>query len=275
VSAGLFSKRNYKTVQSIQLSLPALVTEGESTATGNEYIDGVPNPYSSLTFRPSTYYASRHGLYDTCINKGPLATRGWVYQERLLAPRVLNFSKQLAWECSKELLCESVPDRVPAEYIWNYHNAKRAGNLDNWMDIVQQYTKLQLTFQSDRLIAISGIAQQRQETHGDVYLAGLWRKDLVQQLLWRPKSLTGQRLGISNSVMGRDYVAPSWSWASFNGPVWYDDNVERAVQYPLDILHTEVTLESPNAFVNVVRGKSAFVLDILYPLSRQLYRKVS
>jgi Heterokaryon incompatibility protein (HET) len=37
----------------------------------------------------------------------PLLTRGWTYQERLLAPRVLHFcEKELVWECLEDSFCE-------------------------------------------------------------------------------------------------------------------------------------------------------------------------
>ena len=37
----------------------------------------------------------------------PLLTRGWVFRERLLARRVLNFaSKELVWECKKMAVCQ-------------------------------------------------------------------------------------------------------------------------------------------------------------------------
>ncbi|KAF8860244.1 HET-domain-containing protein [Acephala macrosclerotiorum] len=37
----------------------------------------------------------------------PLLTRGWTYQERLLAPRVLHFcEKELVWECLEDICCE-------------------------------------------------------------------------------------------------------------------------------------------------------------------------
>ncbi|KAF4943560.1 hypothetical protein FGADI_13318 [Fusarium gaditjirri] len=44
----------------------------------------------------------------SCLLKEfPLLTRGWVYQERLLAPRVLHFCQsELVWECLKETTCE-------------------------------------------------------------------------------------------------------------------------------------------------------------------------
>ena len=36
-----------------------------------------------------------------------LLTRGWVFQERILSPRILHFcEKEMAWECKSETLCE-------------------------------------------------------------------------------------------------------------------------------------------------------------------------
>lgn len=41
------------------------------------------------------------------ISLFPLLTRGWVYQERLLASRVLHFGlKELLWDCNKMSTCE-------------------------------------------------------------------------------------------------------------------------------------------------------------------------
>lgn len=37
----------------------------------------------------------------------PLLTRGWVFQERILSPRVLHFSsREMIWECRQEVACE-------------------------------------------------------------------------------------------------------------------------------------------------------------------------
>jgi hypothetical protein len=37
----------------------------------------------------------------------PLLKRAWVFQERLLAPRYLNFSQsELVWECANGTVCE-------------------------------------------------------------------------------------------------------------------------------------------------------------------------
>lgn len=40
-------------------------------------------------------------------SESPLLSRGWVFQERVLSPRVLHFCKQeLVWECGQESSCE-------------------------------------------------------------------------------------------------------------------------------------------------------------------------
>jgi Heterokaryon incompatibility protein (HET) len=85
-----------------------------------------------------------------------------------------------------------------------------------WRDVVQNFSGCALTFSSDKLIAIAGLAQEAAEAMQCDYLTGLWRDDLEHQLLWRvtdarPKpKLTGCR-------------GPSWSWASIDGPVTLSD----------------------------------------------------
>jgi hypothetical protein len=48
------------------------------------------------------------------VANAPLYTRGWVFQERLLAPRVLNFTRnQLFWECNDLHASKSWPAGLP------------------------------------------------------------------------------------------------------------------------------------------------------------------
>jgi hypothetical protein len=85
-----------------------------------------------------------------------------------------------------------------------------------WNGIGRAYTKCLLTKGQDRLVAISAIAKQFQPLFEDEYIAGLWKRHLAQHLLWYvfyPRTLN---LPTTNS---EDYIAPSWSWTSVNGPV--------------------------------------------------------
>lgn len=63
-----------------------------------------------------------------------------------------------------------------------------------------------LTVSSDKLVAISGISRRFAETFWTTCLAGLWKEDLLSQLVW-------------TSISGKpkpDYCAPSWSWTSID-----------------------------------------------------------
>ncbi|KAM3082277.1 hypothetical protein ACMFMG_004722 [Clarireedia jacksonii] len=132
------------------------------------------------------------------ISDTPLAKRAWTLQERLLAPRSIHFMRSgLAWECKTGTATSISPQLVEREFRMNWH------------EIVNLYTKAQLTRESDKLVAISGIARVLQDQHTGGYLAGLWRNGIETQLPWR----------CVNFQMPAAYHAPSWSWASVIGEV--------------------------------------------------------
>src|SRR5437764_2661962 len=57
-----------------------------------------------------------------------------------------------------------------------------------WYLMVSEYVERQLTFESDRLIALSGVAQKFGILFGgrDEYITGFWKNDLCHGLCWRP-----------------------------------------------------------------------------------------
>jgi len=69
-----------------------------------------------------------------------------------------------------------------------------------------------LTFETDRLIALSGLASKVHKRAQCDYLAGLWSTHLPLNLLWY--------LMVPMTTRSKIYVAPSWSWASVNGHIW-------------------------------------------------------
>lgn len=72
----------------------------------------------------------------------------------------------------------------------------------------------QLTKPEDKLVALSGIARLILEKVGTDYLAGLWRDELSDGLLWRVENC--QQANLSPSTRPSVYRAPSWSWASID-----------------------------------------------------------
>ena len=83
-----------------------------------------------------------------------------------------------------------------------------------WEDAVSDYSHRTLSFETDRLPAISAAASIVAKATGDRYLAGLWRDKLVAGLSWilRPSSGSG---------LYQEYIAPTWSWASIPAGVFY------------------------------------------------------
>ena len=61
-----------------------------------------------LDVRRALFHEIKVALLDNTFDEDhPLMSRGWMYQERLLSPRVLHFgATELVWECREATLCE-------------------------------------------------------------------------------------------------------------------------------------------------------------------------
>lgn len=156
----------------------------------------------------------------------PISKRGWTFQERLLSPRLLMYGDQgLSLECQTgEQRNGGWPARWVAMYDWRPENPifTKIDRLNEpeverfrcaWGHMVSEYAARSLTFSEDRLTAISGVAEEfRRVFQGDEYLAGMWKSWLATGLLW----------SVSDSNVRprpKQYLAPSWSWASVDGPI--------------------------------------------------------
>jgi len=95
---------------------------------------------------------------------------------------------------------------------------------ENWHRIVEQYSAMQLTQQTDRLPALSGLAARTSILLGD-YFAGLWSRSIVSDLMWRVDILDDT----TNSDGNGEYIGPSWSWTSISGPVRYWTDAENII----------------------------------------------
>jgi hypothetical protein len=83
-----------------------------------------------------------------------------------------------------------------------------------WHKIVEDYSTTGLSFEADRLPAIGGIASLVSPLIGVEYVAGLWKDNLLQDLMWT--CIPGEW-----SRRAESWRAPTWSWASVNGTVQY------------------------------------------------------
>lgn len=189
---------------------------------------------AKFVFHNETYLCIRKEFWERELANAPLNQRGWVVQERMLSPRTLQFGKnQIFWQCREVEACETLPKEIPQDFIYfgdrDGDGFKRwmqpdsgarsiaLGPYDPWGHVVEVYTRTLLTKSQDKLIAISGIARKMSLTLDDVYLAGLWRNNLINGLLWKVNM--GEQIDGSPSRRTTVYRAPTWSWASIDGMV--------------------------------------------------------
>ncbi|PWY79522.1 hypothetical protein BO94DRAFT_567834 [Aspergillus sclerotioniger CBS 115572] len=99
-----------------------------------------------------------------------------------------------------------------------------------WRDLVMDYTYRTLSKKHDRLRALSGLARmvwtnlRHEDETSELYLAGLWRKELLFDLCWQVRPLDEVAEPPETGVESPEeagYHIPSWSWASVERPVTY------------------------------------------------------
>lgn len=191
-----------------------------------------------------------HGLVRGRTKADPLSCRAWAYQERLLSRRILHFnSQELVWECKTAQTCECGQLEGTEKNIFEnlLSNRAQTWNENSWRMLVSNYTRLELTYNADRLPALSGIASQIfQESD---YLAGLSREFLLSDFGWFIHR-------DASHPVSRQLGAPSWSWASVNAPVtWNTDgsieNIHSSISSNLKIVKASIKAEGRNPFGQV------------------------
>src|ERR1700712_2971096 len=102
-------------------------------------------------------------------------------------------------------------------------------HFQSWKNLVQTYSTCQLTYQKDRLPALSGTAQKMMQAGAYNYIAGLWKESLADGLVWHRTGTTDSLLASSGSRPA-DYLGPTFSWASVTGEVtWRARGEEQTV----------------------------------------------
>ncbi|KAL2131291.1 hypothetical protein VTI74DRAFT_5297 [Chaetomium olivicolor] len=181
------------------------------------------------------------------LTEEPVSSRAWCLQERYLPVRALQYgTHQAFWECGSVRASED-GDAVAQEGDHLDHICRTANipgsvfsrperdpptelehkvNWVGWYRMIENYTTRTITKHTDRLPALSGLAQAVVRKAGGEYMAGLWKSGLLEGLLWC-RARSGQIL-----YHTPEYVAPTWSWASLAGPVqfpvysWYTNRAQ-------------------------------------------------
>ncbi|KAH6639638.1 heterokaryon incompatibility protein-domain-containing protein [Boeremia exigua] len=184
--------------------------------------------------------------WESLLKNSPLQNRGWCLQERELSPRVLHWTvEQVLWECRTLTMSEhsSARQQIIRQRWASFRAFDNIGTVANsellglWHRTVEEYTKRELSITQDRFPALGGMARVVNERLESEYLAGLWDTNIIRDLLWY--------IGDSWNTVSRRfdaYIAPSWSWASLSGPVWFLPVLDKSRLGPVTITHHHIAL---------------------------------
>ncbi|KAH7126518.1 heterokaryon incompatibility protein-domain-containing protein [Dactylonectria estremocensis] len=153
------------------------------------------------------------------VANSPLSSRAWTWQENVLSTRIAHFTKtEIIWECRSQQAFENGA-RLQCAVGLAYRFARAGDDLEYyWKVLVMEYSKRELTYESDRLPAISSVAAHFSKSIPGRYLAGVWEHWLFSDMVWKAS------WGFENTMplTPKDSSEmPSWSWGSVTGQVHF------------------------------------------------------
>ncbi|KAH7265795.1 heterokaryon incompatibility protein-domain-containing protein [Fusarium solani] len=171
------------------------------------------------------------------IEYSPLLQRVWATQERYLSTRILHFTPHcVLWECHRLRATEADPSGLHTEKVmrvWGrdhkfistlrYIQGDDSNIQASWRSFIEGYAGTLFSYPSDRLSALSGIAESMKHRIGENYIAGLWENSIPQDLCWmvtEPFSQSFQKV----------HTLPSWSWATVGKRVTFLPLIDSEIQ---------------------------------------------
>lgn len=208
--------------------------------------------------------------------------RGWVFQEKVLSPRLLYFgARMIHFQRDGYIISENgfsthgdffdlkfdTRRNCTTNLLHQLQVIKNQGSFitDFWYRLVTVINPSNFTDRRDTLPAITGIARRVHEFTKHRYLAGLWEEDLCCGLLWSPawtdEPLKSQFRPTSlrqllKLIKKADLIAPSWSWASRRCLLEYEITnqnvltcrVRRHLRADFKILQSRVRVDGVNTY---------------------------
>lgn len=232
-------------------------------------------PFRCSGSRDGTVSVGHTAYYERF--KDPWNSRAWTLEEQILSPRVLLYSYDgLRWLCKTRRLEDlDSPDSLLLSLEPSFESAEDS-ETDNsaalrkrWCDILTEYSQRELTHAKDKLIAFAAIAEAFQRMWGGEYLAGVWTRSLLEDLLCHRDTTSESQSSLQLKPRPEKYRAPSRSWAAIDGHVFGpdDDDCERQA-FQLHILECSVRLKSDMLPFGPVTGGHLRAEGIL----REVYR---
>jgi Heterokaryon incompatibility protein (HET) len=192
------------------------------------------NVHSSLAVEFKARKSIGTGMHssNSPTSKDLLDHRGWVLQEKELACRWVSYSaSEIQWTCKTLQFCECCAKPSSSRRFISGSNVALEELHYIWHLVVQDYTSRNLTKQDDKLSALMGLAKKFNQLTNEMYIFGLWKETLIDDLVWKRDLAT-------NFYPPSMYLAPTFSWASILDGASYQP--ARSLYKGIRTYHTEV-----------------------------------
>jgi Heterokaryon incompatibility protein (HET) len=251
-----------------------VVASSENASQGFLHPRQKPKEAYMIPFRPSESQFGTMSLdeldameYDESLE--PINKRAWTLQESMLAHRYLIYSSHtLQWRCKADVRnlgnslhfvshSEETIQSSHSLYLLNKPASDPESELKRWIRLVGIYSDRSASFPHDKLNAISAVAKGFSPMLGPLYHAGIWDSLMLWQLTWVTSNLHDPNV---NSTRPDIYRAPSWSWASIDGGLFYPYRLLEPIPtveylYRCDFIYCETVPKSPEfPFGEVLAG---------------------
>jgi hypothetical protein len=233
VTKGIFHERKLRPSARVPFSKKEEKDDGWEVLESLKLDDGTAETKSLFSDIEICVRAAERLASHIVLNNGPKprsspwATRAWTLQEYLLSERTRTYaSSQMLWSCQT---CRDVGEdgkvvRVDKNedlpHIWEDSQAgiSAQARYSRWYRVVTVYSSRNLSYKSDKIVAIASVAKRLNIILSDEYCVGLWRHDFAAGLCWRLWEPDHKK----DTVITYSETYPSWSWISVNGGVRYD-----------------------------------------------------
>ena len=203
--------------------LTLAVADSDDSSSGLRGIEGVTQP-RHLPQTVYTFHASPHSvtafIYPFMRPRTVYDTRGWTFQEQMLAKRTLMFTPDgMRWICQS---CDYRERQVDLQFPlsgWNSTGKNMTyaytvwPNVKLWDTTLSTYLERHLTYEEDILRAFAGIMNVLSGGFPGGFHFGLPELFFDAALLWRPYSFLERRTSSTGLAL------PSWSWCGWKGQI--------------------------------------------------------
>lgn len=154
----------------------------------------------------------------------PLCRRAWVLQEATSSTRIIWFTpgsaylfcktdtrdyhNRLATQYDTVGPQQSLRDGRASALLQAYQPLPSVPQIgEDWYGMLQHYSRMKLTYEQDRIIALTGVTRFFNPDGKRVYVEGIWLDDVIRGLLWRSErtskcAASEERSGWLSSLAG-------------------------------------------------------------------------